>query len=74
MRRTVAQKFVDYDGPTGLYVATRDGIKPLQDPAALVAMADSAMLTSLGYTDKARAYEKLIEARRLELVRSYAAG
>jgi hypothetical protein len=60
MSGIMAKKFVDYDGPTGLFVATKEGIKPLQDPAALVALADSAMLTSLGYTKLADAYELLV--------------
>lgn len=56
----MAQKFVDYDGPTGLFVATKGGIKPLQDPSALVALADGAMLSSLGYSEKAGEYQALI--------------
>jgi hypothetical protein len=58
----MAKKFIDYDGPTGLFVATKDGIKPIQDPAALTALADSAMLSSLGYSDRAAHYTALIAA------------
>lgn len=57
------RKFIDYDGPTGLFVATKGGIKPLHEPAALVAMADSAMLSSLGDSDLAREYGKHLALR-----------
>lgn len=63
MNEAMASKFVDYDGPTGLFVATKDGIKPLEDTAALAALADSAMLTSLGYSARAAVYEQLIAER-----------
>jgi hypothetical protein len=32
-----------YDGPTGAFIATRDGILPLSDPRAL-----AALLASMG--------------------------
>lgn len=60
----MVKKFADYDGPTGLFVATKDGIKPLEDPSALAALADSAMLSSLGYSDRAAAYQALMLADR----------
>lgn len=52
-------EFSDYDGPTGAYVATRDGIKPLS-PEAVVEIANAAMLAGLGYSERAAAYQKLI--------------
>ena len=57
-------KFVDYDGPTGPYIATEKGILPLSSTAGQAALADSAMLTALGYSAKAAAYEQLIHACR----------
>jgi hypothetical protein len=36
----------------------------LYEPQALVALTDSALLTGLGYSDKAAEYQKLIERRR----------
>ena len=56
--------FVDYHGPTGPYVATERGILPLASPEGMAEVMDSAMLVSLGYSDKAAEYQRLIEKRR----------
>jgi len=56
--------FVDYHGPTGPYVATERGILPLASPEGMAEVMDSAMLVSLGYSEKAAEYQRLIEKRR----------
>jgi len=58
------RKINGYDGPSGAYVATEGKFLPLSEPQALVALTDSALLTSLGYSDEAAKYRKLIERRR----------
>ena len=45
-------------------MATDGKFLPLSDPQAIVALTDSALLTSLGYSEKAAEYQKLIERRR----------
>lgn len=49
--------FSDYDGPTGLFVATGEKILPLDSVEGLSAVAQSAMLTSLGSTPEAKEYQ-----------------
>lgn len=56
--------FSDYDGPTGPYVATSEGIKHIADPYAIAALAHSAMLTSLGASDEAAEYQRRWEEGR----------
>lgn len=46
----------DYDGPTGAYVVMGGAIVALTDPAGLIALTDSALLTGLGYSEKAAQY------------------
>ncbi len=58
------RKIKGYDGPSGAYVATEGKFLPLSEPQALVALTDSALLTSLGYSEKAAEYKKLIQRRR----------
>jgi hypothetical protein len=58
------QKIIGYDGPSGAYVATDGKFLPLSDPQAIIALTDSALLTSLGYSEKAADYQKLIERRQ----------
>ena len=53
----IQKTFTDYDGPTGLYVATGEKILPLDSVEGLSAVAQSAMLTSLGSTPEAKKYE-----------------
>lgn len=56
--------FVDYHGPTGAYVATDRGMLPLASPEGMAELMDSAMLVSLGYTEKAAEYQRLVEKRK----------
>lgn len=56
--------FVDYHGPTGAFVATERGILPLASPEGMAEIMDSAMLVSLGYTEKAAEYQRLVERRK----------
>ena len=49
--------FSDYDGPTGLFVATGEKIVALGSVEGIAAVAQSAMLTSLGSTPAAKQYE-----------------
>jgi hypothetical protein len=58
------RKIIGYDGPSGTYAVVDGKFMSLSDPQALVALADSALLTSLGYSDKAAEYQKLIQRRR----------
>jgi hypothetical protein len=58
------RKFTDYHGPTGAFVATDRGILPLASAEGMAELMDSAMLVSLGYTEKAAEYQRLIEARK----------
>lgn len=57
------RKFTDYHGPTGPYIATERGILPLSSSAGMSAAMDSAMLVSLGNTEKAAEYQRQIERR-----------
>jgi hypothetical protein len=56
--------FRDYDGPTGAFIATSEGMRPLTDPLAIAALADAAMLTSLGASDDAAEYQRRLEQGR----------
>jgi hypothetical protein len=58
------RKFTDYHGPTGAYVATDQGLLPLASAEGMAELMDSAMLVSLGFTEKAAEYQRLIEKRR----------
>jgi len=58
------RKIIGYDGPGSGHVVAGDKIMPLDAPQALVALTDSALLTGLGYSEKAATYQKLIEHRR----------
>jgi hypothetical protein len=58
------RKIIGYDGPSGAYAVVAGAFLPLSDPRALVALTDSALLTGLGYSEKAAEYQKLIERRR----------
>jgi len=59
------REFIDYHGPTGPFIATERGILPLASPDGMAAAMDSAMLVSLGHTEKAAEYQRLIEKRKL---------
>jgi hypothetical protein len=58
------RKIIGYDGPSGAYVVTDGKILPLSEPAAVVALVDSALLTSLGYSEKAAEYQRLAQGRK----------
>jgi hypothetical protein len=58
------QKIIGYDGPSGAYAVVDGEFLPLSDPRALVALTDSALLTSLGYSDEAAKYQKLAQGRQ----------
>jgi hypothetical protein len=53
-------EFSDYDGLTGLYVATGRQMLPLNTPEALSTLGQSAMLLSLGASERADEYERLL--------------
>jgi hypothetical protein len=56
--------FIDYHGPTGAFIATDEGILPLTSAEGMAELMDSAMLVSLGYSEKAAEYQRLVEARK----------
>ena len=53
--------FEDYNGPTGLYVATGEKILALDSAEGISAVAQSAMLTSLGSTPEAKQYQAAMQ-------------
>jgi hypothetical protein len=57
MTDTGESRFIDYDGPTGLFVALEDHMAPLESPEALEGLAHSAMLVSLGRTPEAARFQ-----------------
>jgi hypothetical protein len=50
------QEFTDYTGPSGLHVATGSEIVPLNSAEGMAAVAESAMLASLGSSSLATQY------------------
>jgi hypothetical protein len=64
-------EFSDYHGPSGAYVATGTKIVPFGTVVGTAAVAQSAMLTSLGTTAGAALYEQgmqqsLVRAHELD--------
>jgi hypothetical protein len=59
MRRRIR----NYDGPRAGYLAARGSLLKITDPAGILALADSALLLSLGPTAKATEYRQQMEAR-----------
>jgi len=58
------KKIHGYDGPSGAYAVIDGRILPLAgDPVGLVSLADSAMLTGLGFTAKAAEFEAAIASQ-----------
>jgi hypothetical protein len=55
------QEFIDYEGPTGLFVATGSAVLPLASAEGIAAVAQSAMLTSLGSTPEAKQYATAVQ-------------
>ncbi len=62
-------KIIGYNGPTGAYVVADGHTMSLSDPNAMVALVNSALLTGLGYSEKAAEYEKLTSSRKHALVK-----
>jgi hypothetical protein len=54
--------FSDYAGPQGLHVATGKKILPLDSVEGISAVAQSAMLTSLGSTPEAKQYQDAVQS------------
>lgn len=63
MPRTMRPEIIGYTGPSGAYVVAGGRTMPLSDPGAMVALVDSAMLTGLGYSEKAAEYQELARSR-----------
>lgn len=63
MPKTKQPKIIGYNGPSGAYVVTGGHTLPLSDPDAMVALVDSALLTGLGYSEKAAKYQQLARSR-----------
>lgn len=49
--------FTDYQGPTGLVVATGKSVVPLESAEGVAALSQSAMLSSLGASDDAKVFQ-----------------
>lgn len=62
--RRKPKKIIGYNGPSGAYAVVDGQIKPLSDPSAFVALADAALLTSLGYSERAAQYQRLAQSRK----------
>lgn len=60
-KKAMNDEFSDYDGPTGLYIATGKKMLPINTPEALAALGHSAMLLSLGASPQADEYEHLVK-------------
>jgi hypothetical protein len=58
------KKIIGYEGPSGAYAVVGGQVKPLSEPSALVALTDAALLTSLGYSERAAQYQGLAQSRR----------
>ncbi len=59
-------EFYDYDGPTGLFIATGEKMLPLDTPEAMKALGESGMLLSLGCSPEAAEYEAIINGREAQ--------
>jgi hypothetical protein len=58
------KKIHGYDGPTGAYAVVGGRTVSLAtDPAGLLALTDAALLTGLGFSEKAAEYRDLAERR-----------
>jgi hypothetical protein len=55
-------QFSDYDGPTGLCIATGKQILPLTSPAGAVAFVGSAVHSGIGNAEDAAVAQSLIDA------------
>jgi hypothetical protein len=59
------RKIRNYDGPRAGYVLAGDLLLKLDDPRAILTLADSALILSLGPTPKADEYTRLAEKREI---------
>jgi hypothetical protein len=55
-------QFSDYDGPTGLCVATGKQVLPLASSAGAVAFVGSAVQSGIGNAEDAVAVQSLVDA------------
>jgi hypothetical protein len=53
----------NYEGPRAGFAFTAEGLMPLSEPRAILALTDSALLLSLGPTSKADEYRRLAQKR-----------
>lgn len=60
--RPMTIQFSDYDGPTGLCVATGTQVLPLASPAGAVAFVGSAVQAGIGNDEDAAMVQSLIDA------------
>ena len=60
-------QFSDYDGPTGLYVATGKHILPLDSCAGAVAFVGAAAQSGIGDPHDSNIVQAMVEAVSLEL-------
>lgn len=61
LQEVLMKKFTDYNGPQGLFVATGNKILPLDSAEGISAIAQSAMLTSLGSSPAAAQYQAKVQ-------------
>lgn len=55
-------RFSDYDGPTGLCVATGKQILPLASPAGAVAFVGSAVQSGIGNAEDAAVAQSIVDS------------
>lgn len=60
-----AKPFIDYDGPTGPFVALEDHMARLESAEALAAFGHSAMLTALGRNPEADQFAARLHAQHV---------
>jgi hypothetical protein len=58
------RKIIGYEGPSGAYAIVGGQVRPLNEPSALVALTDAALLTGLGYSERAAKYQRLAQSRK----------
>jgi hypothetical protein len=55
-------QFTDYDGPTGLYIATGKQILPLASPAGAVAFIGAAVQSGIGDAEDAALIQAMVDS------------
>jgi hypothetical protein len=58
----VKLKFSDYDGPTGMYIATGEEILPLTSVGGMIAATGAAMQAGIGDQEAAEELQAKIDA------------